>query len=321
MTRDRRDALLDQDWSAAWEALPEAPPLVPRPKTAQITLRIPARLLARIKAVSAAKSLPYHALARAWIIEALRTSVSPINSAMADEPQDEQMNIKLDNESLDDLKLRADELRRPYHRLAREWIEAALTHEEERLGIDPSPAGRPAIKDLMVLLLHSPGRRGDDAIRGMTRLQKLLFVIEQKLASEHSRFYAHNFGPFSEEVNDAAHSLELAGFLRGSEAVKPQPPSFAEIMATAEGRSGPEDGKENQEFALNERGHEAAERLRQSSRAYDQLFAYIRQLRQEWDTSSLDQLVDRVYEKWPNFTDKSRIKGKVEARSARRRRF
>ena len=319
MTRDRRDALLDQDWSAVWETLPEAPPLVTRPKTAQITLRIPTRLLARIKAVAAAKSLPYHALARAWIIDALRTSAQPVNSAMADEAQDEQMNIKLDNESLDNLKLRADELRRPYHRLAREWIEAALTREEESLGIDPSPAGRPAIKDLMVLLLHSPGRRGDDAIRGMTRLQKLLFVVEQKLASEHSRFYASNFGPFNEEVNDAAHALELAGFLRGSEAVKAEPPSFAEIIATAEGRSGQDDKVEAQEFALNERGHEAAERLRQSSRAYDQLFAYIRQLRQEWDTPSLDELVDRVYEKWPKFTDKSLIKEKVEKRSARRR--
>ena len=35
--------------------------------------------------------------------------------------------------------------------------------------------------DLMVLLLHAPGNRGQEAIRGMTRLQKLLFVIEQKV--------------------------------------------------------------------------------------------------------------------------------------------
>ncbi len=320
MTRDRRDSLLDQDWSAAWETLPEAPPLVPRPKTAQVTLRVPTRLLARIKAVATAKSLPYHALARAWIIEALRTAAPPVNSGMADEPQAEQLNIKLDNDTLDDLKLRADELRRPYHRLAREWIEAALTREEESLGIDPSPAGRPAIKDLMVLLLHSPGRPGDDAIRGMTRLQKLLFVIEQKLAFEHSRFFAYNFGPFNEEVNDAAHALRLAGFLRGSKAVTAKPPSFAEMMATAEERSGPRYEAEGRDFALNDRGHEAAERLRQSSRAYDQLFAYIGQLRQEWDTPRLDQLVDRVYDKWPNFADKSLIREKVKARSGRRRR-
>src|SRR6266851_2155658 len=232
MTRDRRDAILDQDWSAAWETLPEAPPLVPRPKTAQVTLRIPTRLLARIKAVAAAKSLPYHALARAWIIDALRTSSPPVNSARVDEPQAEQMNIKLDNESLDNLKSRADELRRPYHRLAREWIEAALTREEESLGIDPAPAGRPQMKDLMVLLLHASDHRGEDAVRGMTRLQKLLFVIEQKLAADHSRFYAYNYGPFNEEVNDAAQALKLQGLLQGPEAVTASRPTFAEMMAS-----------------------------------------------------------------------------------------
>jgi predicted DNA binding CopG/RHH family protein len=320
MTRDRRDTLLDRDWSAAWDRLPEAPPLVPRPRTAQITLRIPTRLLARIKALAAARSLPYHALARAWIIEALRTSASPVTSAMVDEPQAEQLNIKVDNESLDNLKIRADELRRPYHRLAREWIEAALTREEENLGITQSPAGRPAIKDLMIMLLHSPGSHGDDAIRGMTRLQKLLFVVEQKLAAQHSRYYAYNFGPFNEEVNDAAHALRLAGFIRGSEAVKATPPSFAEMMATAAERSGPGEQTERQEFALSDRGHDAAERLRQSSRAYDQLFEYVRQVRQEWDTPRLDQLVDRVYEEWPKFADKSLIRGRVKTRSGRKRR-
>jgi hypothetical protein len=34
--KDRFDALLDQDWSEAWDSLPEAPELVPRRKTAQV---------------------------------------------------------------------------------------------------------------------------------------------------------------------------------------------------------------------------------------------------------------------------------------------
>lgn len=317
MIRDRQDALLDRDWADAWESLPEAPALVPRPKTAQITLRIPTRLLARIKAVAAAKSLPYHALARAWIIEALFISSPPVNSALADEPQAEQLNIKLDNDTLDDLKERADELRRPYHRLAREWIEAALIREEESLGIDPKLAGRPSMKDLMVLLLHSPDRKGDDAIRGMTRLQKLLFVIEQKLAAENSHFYAYDYGPYSDQVPDIVEALKLAGFLRGSGGVRAEMPSFAEMVATAEERSGP---RANEAIALSDRGHEAAERLRQSNRAYDQLFAYIREVRKEWDTPQLDELVDRVYADWPKYADRSLIHEEVAARTVRRRR-
>ena len=318
MTADRHDAILDRDWGDLWETLPEAPPLVPRPKATQITLRIPTRLLARLKAAAAAKSLPYHSLARAWIIEALRASAPPINSALVDEPQAVQLNIKLDNDTLDDLKERADELRRPYHRLAREWIEAALTKEEESLGIVPTPAGRPALKDLMVLLLHAPDRHGDDAIRGMTRLQKLLFVLEQKLATDRSGFYAYNYGPFNEEVNDAAEALKLQGYLEGAEAVAAQRPTFAEMMASAMARSGPrEDASAVEDFTLSDRGHDAAERLRRSSRAYEQLFVYIEELRKEWDTP---ELVERVYETWPKMADRSVIKEQVARRTSRRRR-
>jgi predicted DNA binding CopG/RHH family protein len=318
MTRDRHDAFLDRDWGDVWESLPEAPPSGPRPKTAQITLRIPTRLLARIKAVAAARSLPYHALARAWIVEALRTSAAPVNSTMVDEPQAQQLNLKLGNDTLDDLKERADELRRPYHRLAREWIEAALIREEESLGIDPTPAGRPAMKDLMVLLLHASDRHGDDAIRGMTRLQKLLFVIEQRLAADRSRFYAYNYGPFNEEVNDAAAALNLQGYLEGGQPVAARRPTFAEMMASAMARSGPrEDTEAAEQFSLSERGHQAAERLRRSNRAYGQLFAYIQELRQEWDTSDL---VERVYETWPKMADRSLIKEQVARRASRRRR-
>jgi predicted DNA binding CopG/RHH family protein len=318
MSQDRHDSLLNKDWSDAWDSLPEAPELVSRPKTAQITMRIPTRLLARIKAVAATKSLPYHALSRSWVIEAMRSPGPPINGVSADEPQAEQLNIKLDNETLDELKERADKLRRPYHRLAREWIEAALTREEESLGIDPSPAGRPKMKDLMVLLLHAADHHGEDALRGMTRLQKLLFVIEQKLAADHSRFYAYNYGPFNEEVNDAAEALKLQGLLQSPEAVSASRPTFAEMMASAMARSGPrEDATPAEDFVLSKRGHEAAERLRRSNRAYEQLFAYIRELRQEWDTPDL---VERVYDTWPKMAEKSLIKDEVASRRGRRRR-
>lgn len=317
MSQGRRDSLLERDWSAAWDTLPEAPDLVPRLKTAQITLRLPTRLLARLKAVAAAKALPYHALARAWIVEALRASSPPINSTSGDDPQAEQLNIKFDNDTLDGLKERADELRRPYHRLAREWIEAALIREEESLGIDPTPAGRPNIKDLMVLLLHAPDGHGDDAIRGMTRLQKLLFVIEQKLAVDQSRFYAYDYGPFNEEINDAAEALKLQGYLDGPDAVAARRPTFAEMMASAMARSGPrEDTSTVEEFALSESGHKAAERLRRSNRAYEQLFAYVQQLRQEWDTPDL---VERVYETWPKMADRSLIKEQIASRRGRQR--
>ena len=316
MNDDRWDSLLNRGWSASWESLPEAPALMPRPKTAQVTLRVPGSMLARIKRVAAIRSLPYHALARSWIVEGLREPVDPEASAMLDEPQTEQLNIKLGQDVLDNLKARSHNLRRPYHRLARQWIETALGREEEALGLDPTPSGQPALKDLMVLLLHSANKLGSDAVRGVTHLQKLLFVIEQHLTPQHSRFYAFKYGPFSEEVNDAARALRLAGFLKGTEPIGAGPPSFAEMMATALRRSGPGDDPEVEEFVLSERGREMAERLRQSSRAYEQLYERIRALREEWDTPDL---IDRVYEAYPTYAERSLIREQVAERKTRPR--
>jgi predicted DNA binding CopG/RHH family protein len=315
MSHDRWDSLLGRDWSAEWESLPEAPELVPRPMTAQITLRLPLALLARIKRVATARSLPYHAMARSWIVDGIRQSIAPRDAAASEEPQTEQLNVKLDNELLDAVKARADELHQPYHSLARDWIEAAVVCEEEALGLNQVDTRRPAIKDLMVLLLHANNEQGQSAVRGMTRLQKLLFVIEQNLASQ-SRFYAFNYGPFNEEVNDAANALRLAGFLHDAPSVSAEPPTFEAMMATVFRRSGPHEEPSPEEFALNEEGHRAAERLRQSSRAYDQLYAYIQRLRSEWDKPNL---LRRVYKTWPKYAERSLIRDQVEGRVRRRR--
>ena len=91
----------------------------------------------------------------------------------------EQLNIKLDQAILDDLKRRGNELRMPYHRFAREWIEWETNQAEAALGLDSTPASQPPIKELMVFLLHATNGQGESVVRGMTRLQKLLFVIEQ----------------------------------------------------------------------------------------------------------------------------------------------
>lgn len=147
MSGDRWDALLDRDWSEAWETLSEAPDLVPRAKTAQITLRLPATMLARVKRVASARALPYHTLVRSWLVEGVRSSVVPQIEEPDTGAQTAQLNIKLDQTVLDFLKDRAHELRQPYHRLARELVEWETEQAEKALGLDPTPSQRPAIKE------------------------------------------------------------------------------------------------------------------------------------------------------------------------------
>lgn len=318
MSSTRWDALLNEDWSESWETLPEAPELIARPKTAQVTLRLPASLIARIKRVAAARSLPYHALARSWIVDALRQPAPPEQIAVEAEPQMAQLNIKLDQSVLDSLKRRGHELHVPYHRLARECIEVEVRLAEQALGFDSTAVDPPPMKELMVLLLHASNRSGQTAVRGITRLQKLLFVIEQQLASK-SSFYSFNYGPFNEEVNDAARALEVAGFIKSDESETTGPPSFREMMSSVSRRAAPSEGGATVvEFALSPKGHEAAERLRQSSPAYEQLFSFVESVRQEWDTPNVKDLLARVYEAYPAYTDKSVIREEVELHRKRR---
>jgi predicted DNA binding CopG/RHH family protein len=317
MSQDHFDALIDRDWSDAWETLPDAPDLVPRGKSTQITLRLPATMLARVKRVAATRALPYHTLVRSWLVEGLRTGAVPQVEEPVLEAQTAQLNIKLDQAILDALKARAHELHQPYHRLARELVEWETEQAEAALGLDPRPSYRPAIKELMVLLLHAPNKRGASAVRGMTRLQKLLFVIDQKLEAQ-SQFYAFNYGPFNDEVNDAARALEVAGFTRSGEPAASGPPSFKQMIATVTERAGPADEATVVEFALNDKGHEAAENLRHSSPGYEHLFELVASVRQEWDKGSLDDLIGRVYDTYPKYAEKSVIKDRVARRTERR---
>lgn len=312
---DDREQLSKQDWSEFWEDLPEAPPLIPRPKSAQLTLRLSQTLLDRVKRVAATMTLPYHALVRSWIIEGLLQAERPSVEPSEVEPQSAQLNIKLDHEVLDELKQRAHEFRQPYHRLAREWMELAVAQAEVGLGLAPLRTSRPAVKDLMILLLHAPNQTGDSTVRGITRLQKLLFVIEKTMSLE-SKFYAYNYGPFNEEVNDAAQSLQLSGFLRDTRPPTDGPPTFTEMMAKVARRAGPREDAKIEVFALNATGHELAEQLRRSNEAYSQIYSNIESIRAEWDS---DDLLDRVYEMFPDYTGKSRIKQEVDRRNQRRR--
>lgn len=311
------DALLERDWGDAWDSLSDAPEWEPRAKTAQITLRVPGSILARLKQVAARRALPYHALARSWIANGLNESAAPSTVLFSDEPLTEQLNIKLDHELLDGLKARAHEHRYPYHRLAREWIETSLVQEEGDLGLDQTAAKRPSLMELMVLLLHSSNARGEDVVRGITHLQKLLFVVEQKL-SPSTDFYAYNFGPFDEEVNKTAETLRLAGFVQGGHPPSAEPLSFAAMMAVVAEKAGPGvpvDYEPRKDFALTEVGHERAERLRQSSVAYERLASYVAAIRREYDK---DDLIERVYAEYPQFAEKSLIREKVARRAARR---
>jgi len=80
-------------------------------------------------------------------------------------------------------------------------------------------------------------------------------------------------------------------------------------------RAAPPPAREIEVFELSETGRTTAERLRASSDAYDELHGRVQKLRRKWDTPDL---VERVYEAFPELTDRSLIKSEVDERRARR---
>lgn len=73
-------------------------------------------------------------------------------------------------------------------------------------------------EDVILLLLEANERLlGKDSISGITRLEKLLFLLEEQTdfegIAEFYHFEPHNFGPFSKEVYEAVEFLEGCGLI------------------------------------------------------------------------------------------------------------
>lgn len=75
--------------------------------------------------------------------------------------------------------------------------------------------------DLIVLLMGAPSRHSQlrDKVSGVTRLEKLIFLMHERDAlqphlKETPHFVADKFGPFSLDVYKAVETLEAAGLLR-----------------------------------------------------------------------------------------------------------
>ena len=76
--------------------------------------------------------------------------------------------------------------------------------------------------DLLLTLLYAPGKKGTAAepIEGITRLQKLLFLLQQDVGpkqmvqeAEAYRYKAYKMGPYSEQLRGDLEELESAGIV------------------------------------------------------------------------------------------------------------
>jgi len=187
-------------------------------------------------------------------------------------------------------------------------------NKEEPINIQLDP------EDIILLLLEANEKLlGKNAVGGVTRLEKLLFLLQRETNFEKMdsfyEFSAHNYGPFSKEVYEALDFLEGVELIQVKERVHSsyytnvgeilllQAISEEEVSETTTINS---EGITEKLFLLTESGHKVAKKLRQTiekrrPKDIEELNGIIRR----YGKLPLNQLIRYVYHKYPEMTVKS----------------
>lgn len=171
--------------------------------------------------------------------------------------------------------------------------------------------------DDAVVLVLGPETQSMPAgrLNGITRLEKLVFLLEQendigKLLTEAPEYESHNFGPFSKKVYEAVDMLEAAGLLRR----RTVSAGSAEDTWESQDVLGTEDVAQyaERQFELTDDGKRYYQALlKEMPRGTERK---LQQFKQAFATMSLRQLLRYVYERYPQYTDKSIIRRQVMGR-------
>lgn len=171
------------------------------------------------------------------------------------------------------------------------------------------------VDDAIVLLLGSdPGkaeRRGE--IRGITRMEKLVFLLEQETEAgeamtEAAEYRAHHYGPFSQKVYQAIEVLRSAGLVEDSTQASASNEDQAEYARVAGADAAPAPYS-TRDFRLTADGrnyyHALVAELPKS------VVEDADRLRKQFAGWPLRRLIRYVYEKYDEFTSNSRIRDDV----------
>lgn len=186
-------------------------------------------------------------------------------------------------------------------------------------------------RDLVLLTLGSDPDGGvAKGIGGITRLQKLLYILEKEEnltpTEDGFDFAAYNYGPYSARLYDDLEWLENFGLIKSevtaaateAEAAEVDLLDFDELMGDgaeltddglADGMGGP-DALEERRFIITKDGAEWIKSLINSGE-YDPVVDGIRRVKRKYGKYSLSDLLHYVYKKFPEMTVESEIKGKV----------
>lgn len=170
------------------------------------------------------------------------------------------------------------------------------------------------VDDVIVLLLGSPTNKPalKNQISGITRLEKLVFLIENELSvkelmCEDAGFTAYNFGPFSAAVYKAVDSLSGYGLIEDTGSItSSNEDSWEQIRVIGVSQADP---YATRDFRLTERGIQYYEVI--SGDISEEDLAELTKLKDQFGSMPLRQLVRYVYQQYPHMTENSIIRDEI----------
>jgi hypothetical protein len=175
------------------------------------------------------------------------------------------------------------------------------------------------LSDLLLLLFYVPGASGKvgEPIKGITRLQKALFLLVQeteigkKFADELS-FQAYKYGPFSSDLYDSIDFLKEMQLIKSEHqrydayTQKVEELEYEEDYETVEEES---DSDRVEIFELGDVGKAMAEDMFNNLAKTEK--EELEKIKKMVNSKTYLNLIRLVYEKYPNYARVSEIKEKV----------
>ncbi len=190
---------------------------------------------------------------------------------------------------------------------------------------------------LLTLALQADGSLGDE-LRGITRLQKFLFLLQQEygvvLQGDHAlAFKPYKAGPYSKKIYDDLELLENLGLIESTatgdateaEHAALEDLTFGHLLGSdAESLSSESaelaetsDSFDERRFRLTPAGKSRVEEILKNN-ATEPFAEGIRKVKSRFANHSLQDLLHYVYTKYDDWTGESEIREQVLARGRRR---
>ena len=169
------------------------------------------------------------------------------------------------------------------------------------------------VDDAIVLILGAPTKVPalKDRLEGITRLEKLVFLLEKEtevgqLMTEKPDFKPHDFGPFSARIYQAVEILKAAGLLDETGRLSESPEDSWE---SANLILGDDAQYATRDFRLTEKGRRYYAAL--TSELPKEAVKAASRLKDQFGSLPLRQLIRYVYQRHEAYTTRSKIREQI----------